>query len=163
LNHVSASSHWVLRAGVTDAEWANISLGDKAQVMFDAYPGKLFNARVTNRSLTADPANGSFMVELRVDLNGEKPASGMFGKATISTGKVTYAYVIPYAALLEADGDLGYVFISPDKKTVKKVPVKIGKLYTDRVEVLSGLENQPFVVVAGSAYLSDNSTIVVNQ
>ncbi len=163
LNHVSASSHWVLRAGVSDAQWANISIGDKAQVMFDAFPGKLFNAGVTNRSLTADPANGSFMVELRVAFNGEKPASGMFGKATIATGKIRYANVIPYAALLEADGDNGHVFISTDKKTVKKVQVKIGKLYTDRVEVLSGLENQPYVVVAGSAYLNDNSTIVVKQ
>jgi RND family efflux transporter MFP subunit len=163
LNHVSGNSHWVLRAGVSDAEWANISNGDKAQVQFDAYPGKLFNAQVTSRSLTADPANGSFMVELRVAFNGEKPASGMFGKATIATGKITYANVIPYAALLEADGDLGYVFVSPDKKKVQKLQVKLGKLYTDRVEVLSGLENQPYVVVAGSAYLNDNSTIVVNQ
>jgi RND family efflux transporter MFP subunit len=163
LNHVSGNSHWVLRAGVSDAEWANISNGDKAQVQFDAYPSKLFNAQVTNRSLTADPANGSFMVELRVAFNGEKPASGMFGKATIATGKITYANVIPYAALLEADGDLGYVFVSPDKKKVQKLQVKLGKLYTDRVEVLSGLENQPYVVVAGSAYLTDNSTIVVNQ
>jgi multidrug efflux pump subunit AcrA (membrane-fusion protein) len=103
------------------------------------------------------------MVEIRVALNGEKPATGMFGKAIISTGNITYANVIPYAALLEADGDNGYVFISPDKKKVKKVQVKIGRLFTDRVEVLSGLENHSYVVVAGSAYLSDNSTIVVNQ
>ena len=161
LNHVSANSHWVLRTGVSDAEWATISTGDRAQLRFDAFPGKILQAVVTKRSLTADPANGSFMVELRVSMEGEKPATGMFGKATIFTRKLTQANVIPYAALLEADGDNGYVFISPDKKVAKKVQVKIGKLYNDHVEILSGLENQSYVVVSGSAYLRDNSPIVV--
>lgn len=163
LNHVSGSSHWVLRAGVSDAQWANIALGDKAQVTLDAYPEKIFEARVSNRSLTADPANGSFSVELRVNLDGVKPATGMFGKANIQTGKLTYATVIPYAALLEADGDKGFVFVTPDKKTVQRIGVRIGKLHPDRVEVLSGLEGQSFVVVSGSAYLNDNSTIVINN
>jgi hypothetical protein len=36
-------------------------------------------------------------------------------------------------------------------------------MYNDRVEVLSGLENNNLIVIAGSAYLSDKSTIVVNQ
>ena len=141
INHVSGNSHWILRTGVSDAEWANIALGDKAMVTLDAFPGKTFNARVTNRSLTADPMNGSFSVELRVDLNGEKPATGMFGKASILTGKVTYTTVIPYAALLEADGDKGYVFVTNNKKTVERKEVKLGRMYNDRVEVLSGLEN----------------------
>jgi membrane fusion protein, multidrug efflux system len=163
INHVSGNSHWILRTGVSDAEWANIALGDKAMVTLDAFPGKTFNARVTNRSLAADPMNGSFSVELRVDLNGEKPATGMFGKASILTGKVTYTTVIPYAALLEADGDKGYVFVTNNKKTVERKEVKLGRMYNDRVEVLSGLENNNLIVIAGSAYLSDKSTIVVNQ
>jgi RND family efflux transporter MFP subunit len=163
INHVSGNSHWILRTGVSDAEWANIVLGDKAMVTLDAFPGKTFNARVTNRSLAADPMNGSFSVELRVDLNGEKPATGMFGKASILTGKVTYTTVIPYAALLEADGDKGYVFVTNNKKTVERKEVKLGRMYNDRVEVLSGLENNNLIVIAGSAYLSDKSTIVVNQ
>jgi RND family efflux transporter MFP subunit len=163
INHVSGNSHWILRTGVSDAEWANIVLGDKAMVTLDAFPGKTFNARVTNRSLAADPMNGSFSVELRVDLNGEKPATGMFGKASILTGKVTYTTVIPYAALLEAYGDKGYVFVTNNKKTVERKEVKLGRMYNDRVEVLSGLENNNLIVIAGSAYLSDKSTIVVNQ
>jgi len=163
LNHVSGNSHWILRAGVTDAEWAGITLGDKAQVTLDAFPGKTFNAQVTNRSLAADPLNGSFSVELRVDLNGEKPATGMFGKAKIVNGKVTYANVIPYAALLEADGDKGYVFITKDKKTVQRKEVTLGKLYSDRVEVIAGLEKEAFIIISGSAYLNDQSTIIVNN
>lgn len=163
VNHVSGNSHWILRAGLTDAEWASIALGDKAQVTLDAFPGKTFTAQVSNRSLAADPMNGSFSVELRVNLLGEKPATGMFGKATILTGKVTYANVIPYAALLEADGDKGYVFVTTDKKTVQRKEITLGKLYSDRVEVIAGLEKEAFIVISGSAYLNNQSTIVVNN
>lgn len=162
LNNISASSHWILRAGVSDAQWAAIKNGDKATVSFDAFPGKSFTATVTNRSLTADPASGSFSVELRINFSGETPATGMFGKATIVTGKKSPTTIIPYAALLEADGENGYVFVTNDQKTVKRIPVKIGKLYEDRVEILSGLENQSMVVVAGSAYLNEQSSIVIN-
>jgi membrane fusion protein, multidrug efflux system len=163
LNHVSGSSHWVLKAGVTDAQWAQIVLGDKAQVGFDAFPGKVFEATVTNRSLAADPANGSFIVELRVNFDKEKPATGMFGRAKIISGKVTYAHVVPYAALLEADGNRGFVFVTKDKKTVARKEVKIGKLYPDHVEIIAGLENENYVVVSGSAFLNEQSAIVVNQ
>jgi RND family efflux transporter MFP subunit len=163
VNHVSGNSHWILRAGLSDAEWASISLGDKAMVTLDAFPGKIFSAQVTNRSLAADPMNGSFSVELRVDLKGEKPATGMFGKASILTGKVTRATVIPYAALLEADGNKGTVFVTADKKTVQRKEVTLGKLYTDRVEVLAGLEKEAYIVISGSAYLTDQSKIEVKN
>ncbi len=163
LNHVSGNSHWILRAGVSDAEWAVLSTGDKASVTLDAFPGKIFNAEVSKRSLAADPANGSFSVELRVDLNGEKPAMGMFGKADIRTGKVTYAQVIPYSALLEADGNKGYVFVTNNKKTVQRKEITLGKIYTDRVEVIAGLENESFIVISGSAYLTNQSAISVSN
>jgi RND family efflux transporter MFP subunit len=163
LNHVSGSSHWVLKTGVSDAQWASLSTGDKAQVSFDAFPGKIFPATITNRSLTADQANGSFSIDLRVSFDKEKPAAGMFGKAIILTNKVSYAHIIPYSALLEANGDKGFVFITNNRKTVERIPVQIGKLYNDRVEITSGLENVQYVVVAGSAYLNEKSTIVVNQ
>jgi RND family efflux transporter MFP subunit len=163
LNLVGGSSHWVLKAGVSDAQWAAVKLGNKASVTFDAFAGKTFEATVTNRSLAADPANGSFTIELRVIFAGEKPATGMFGKATIATGAVTGATTIPYAALLEADGNTGFVFVTDDKKTVRRVEVAIGRMLPNEVEVLRGLENVPYVVVAGSAYVSEKSTIIVKQ
>ncbi len=163
LNHISPSSHWVLKAGLNDVQWASVQLGDKAMVTLDAFPGKTFDAKVTNRTPVADPMNGSFSIELRVNIGSEKPATGMFGKASIMTGQKTYTQVIPYQALLEADGIKGYVFVSNDKKTVQRKEVTIGKMYNDRVEILSGLEKESMVVVTGSAYLNEQSRIIIQQ
>ena len=161
LNHVSAGSSWVLKAGLTDAEWAVINPGDKAQVSIDAFPGKLFSASVSKKSLTADPVNGTFTVDIKVDLQGEKPATGMFGKATLLTGKTNYTTVVPYSALLEADGNKGFVFVTRDNKTVIKKDVVIGKLHPDRVEISYGLENEKYVIIAGSAFLNEKSKIKI--
>jgi RND family efflux transporter MFP subunit len=162
LNHVSGASHWVLKAGVTDAQWATIKTGDKAMVEFDAYPGQSFEGIVSQRALSADPANGTFTIDIRVFFTGQRPAIGMFGKARIaSTAPATYAAVIPYSALLEANGSKGYVFVSSHGSRVQKKEVMLGKMYDDRVEVLSGLENERYIVVAGSAFLSENSNIKI--
>jgi RND family efflux transporter MFP subunit len=161
LNHVSAGSSWVLKAGITDAEWAEINPGDKAQVSLDAFPGKVFSASVSKKSLTADPVNGTFTVEIKVDMQGQKPATGMFGKAIVLTGKTNYTSVVPYSALLEADGNKGFVFVTRDSKSVVKKEVIIGKLHPDRVEITNGLENEKMVIVAGSAYLNEKSKIVI--
>ncbi len=161
LSNISSNSHWVLKAGLNDAQWASVKTGNPATVHIDAYPEKTFAGKVSRRSLTADPATGSFTVEIRVNLEGSNPAIGMYGKAIIQTGQITYASVIPYAALLEANGNQGYVFVTTDKKTVQRKNVIIGKMQENRVEILSGLENGDMVIITGSAYLNEESTIKV--
>lgn len=163
LNHVSGASQWVLRCGVTDSQWAATEVGNEASVTLDAFPGKVFKARVSNKALSADPQTGTFTLEIRVMLQGEKPAIGMFGRAQIIAARPSYVALIPYSALLEADGNVGYVFVTNDNVSVQKREIRLGKLYNDKVEVLSGLENMRYVVVAGSAFLSEASVIKVIQ
>jgi membrane fusion protein, multidrug efflux system len=109
-------------------------------VRFDAFPGKTFEAKVTNRSLAADPMNGSFSVELRVAFNGEKPATGMFGKATILNRQNNLCHRNTLCRPAGSRWRQRLCICNHDKKTVQRKEVKLGKLYNDRVEVLPGLE-----------------------
>ncbi|GAA4338403.1 efflux RND transporter periplasmic adaptor subunit [Flaviaesturariibacter amylovorans] len=161
LNNVSASEKWVLRASLSDQDWAAIREGNTATVRIDAFPGVDFKGVVSKKAPTADPASGSFTVEVQVDLAGRRPAPGMFGRAQISAARAATANSIPYEALLEADGSTGYVFVTEDRKTVKKVPVKIGRISPERVYLSGGLEGYQWVVSTGSPYLKDGSAISV--
>jgi len=163
LNAVSSSQKWVLRASLADHEWAAVQEGAKASVTVDAFPGETFTGLLSQKAPLADAASGSFTVEIQVNFGSKQPATGMFGKARIGAGTMTTAVSIPYEALLEANGSEGFVFVTADRKTVKRVPVIISRITPERVYLSKGLEGYPYVVTSGSPYLKDGSLISVQQ
>ncbi|HEV8505890.1 MAG TPA: efflux RND transporter periplasmic adaptor subunit [Chitinophagaceae bacterium] len=159
INALSGSSKWILKVGLSDKEWSAIDVANKASVSVDAFPGKLFSGVVSKKSISADAASGSFQAELQVDFGEQHPGIGMFGTAAISVSHSPIGFSIPYEALLEADGKKGFVFVSDDKKTVKKIAVTISDISNDLVYVEDGLRGHLWVVTAGSPYLNDQSII----
>jgi len=159
----SGASDWILKAGVTDKEWAAIEIGNKATVALDAFPGKLFNAFVFRKSQAADIGSSSFQIEIKISLGNAKPAVGMFGKANITTKHSENVMVIPYASLVEADGNKGYVFTTFGTGRVKKVPVTILKFDNDKVYLKDKLEGIDNIVISNSAYLNEQSIIKIIQ
>jgi RND family efflux transporter MFP subunit len=163
MNAADRSSKWILKAGLSDQEWAAIQTGNKATVTADAFPGKTFTAVVSKKALAADAASGSFTVELQVNFDNQQPAVGLFGTAAITASGASIGFSIPYEALLEASGKKGFVFVSDDRKTVKKVEVTIASINNNAVYIADGLQGHAFVVSSGSPYLSDNSKITPQQ
>lgn len=161
------SGKWLLRVGISDREWAMLQLNDHAQVQTTALPGQVFEGLVSRKSEGVDAATGIFTAD--ITLTGQKPqaiASGMFGKATItpsvrSAGNGTWQ--IPYEALLDGDGSSGYVFVTNDNKTAHKVKVTVGGIAQNTVTITDGLQDAASLIVSGSAYLSDNSPIVIQS
>ena len=161
VSSISASSNWVLNAGLSDKEWAMVRVGDKAEVSFDAFPGKKFPAVVSKKSLAADQQSGVFETGLQVSFGNISPAIGMFGNATIQVKQSDTGYSIPYEALLEANGKTGYVFVTNDLRTVKRVAVEIGDINQQVVYINAGLQEYKNVVISGSPYLNEESSIVI--
>jgi len=154
---------WMLKVGVSDRQWSAIQLGDSAQVTTDASPSKRFAARVSRKSEGVDPQSGTFSIYLKLEEdNGLPPvASGMFGKAEIQLSAKTGAWFIPYEAMLDGDAGSGYVFVTDNGKTARRIPVTIGGMEKDHIVVTGGLENAGSLIVSGNPYLRDGSTITV--
>lgn len=159
LGSLTPKKSWVLRAAVSDKEWTMIQKNDSATVVLEAFPDKTFTAIVSKKSLVADPTNGSFSVDLDVQMKDVSPANGMFGKARIHTGIKGKGFMIPYTSLIEANGKKASVFVSQDGKTVSRVDVWLDDISNDHVRVISGLEGFAYVVSSGSPYLREGSTI----
>ncbi|MFZ6010467.1 MAG: efflux RND transporter periplasmic adaptor subunit [Bacteroidota bacterium] len=157
----AGEGNWVLKIGVSDKQWSIIKLNSSATVQVDAFPGRIFNAVVTRKSETADSQTGAFSVELQVKSEGVKFASGMFGSATLSSGQTKPSWSVPYEAVLDASGQEGFVFITPDGKTAFKQPVTISSFDGNSIRIGEGLENATTLIVSGSAYLSDRSPISI--
>lgn len=155
-------STWILKVGVSDKEWVQIKINDKAEIMTDANPEKKIIAVVRSKSESADPVNGSFTIELKVtELNQTSLASGLYGKAVIYPSERKRVWLIPYEALLDGNGNNGFVFITTDQKTATKIPVTIDGIENKVVRIRSGLKPNSQLIVSGSAYLSDQSPIAI--
>jgi RND family efflux transporter MFP subunit len=159
INALSGSSKWILKIGLSDKEWSAIDVKNKASVLVDAFPGKQFSGVISKKAISADAASGSFQAELQVDFGMQHPAIGMFGTASIIVSHSSMGFSIPYEALLEANGKKGFVFVSDDKKTVKKIPVIISGISNNVVYIEEGLQGHSWVVTAGSPYLNEQSMI----
>jgi RND family efflux transporter MFP subunit len=150
---------WILRAGISDKQWATIKAGDKGTVKIDAFPENTFRARVIRKSETSDPQTGAFTVELAIESGNEKLASGMFGAVQINSGEAQTSWSVPYEAVLDANDNEGFVFITNDQKTAVRQPVVIESFNGTHIRISKGLENATTLIVSGSAYLKDQSPI----
>ncbi|SKB34933.1 RND family efflux transporter, MFP subunit [Parapedobacter luteus] len=155
-------SGWLLKVGVSDRQWAAIRVGDSATVYSGAIADGAMRAVVLRKSEGIDQQSGTFTVYLKL-LDKQLPAlaSGMFGKAEIRLAGKKDAWFIPYEALLDGDAGTGYVFVTDDGKTAKRVQVQIGDIQRDHVMITGGLEDAQSLIVSGSPYLRDGSTITV--
>lgn len=155
----NAGASWVLRAGLSDKEWASINLGNKATLSIDAFPDQIFKGVVSEKSQAADQNSGTFQVEIKIEMGNNKPAVGMYAKARIENANKSNYTSIPYNALIEADGNKAFVFVPFNKTRVKKLPITIQSFDNTTVKIASGLENVDEVIISNSAFLNEKSII----
>jgi RND family efflux transporter MFP subunit len=158
----AGQSNWILKAGVSDREWASINIGDSATITCDAMPNKKFFATVTRKSEGTD-MNGAFTIELTLSSSEKGLASGLFGKATIQGTRKQTVWEIPYDALLDGNAQSGYVFVTTDQKKAHKVQVVVSQIEKDYVTVQAGLENFTWLITSGSAYLKEGTSITIQN
>jgi RND family efflux transporter MFP subunit len=158
----AASGAWILKITLSDQQWAATQIGDSAEIN-PAASANWIPAKVTQKSQSADPITGTYWAELSPEsVAGVSMASGMFGKGRIQASKTVKGWEIPFESVLDANGTSGFVFVVDGQKA-KKVSVQLGKITPTAIQVVAGLENYSSLIVSGSAYLTDGSTIQVKN
>ncbi len=134
LTNAVTNGKWILKVSVSDRQWTAIKIHDKATVSIDAFPAEVFDAEVIRKSETSDPSTGAFSVELQLKKDNVKLATGMFGTAKLQSGRNVSSWNVPYEAVLDANGNEGFVFVTDNNKTARKQRVEIesfnGKYHT---------------------------------
>lgn len=157
----AAKARWILRVAVSDGQWSSIKIGDPAVITTDVGENvRPMMGHVSKKSEGVDPLTGTFTLNITPVSGYNIPiASGMFGRATItpSTGKKVWK--IPYDALLDGDGNKGFVFTACNKNTAVRQQVFIAGLYRDFVLIDEGLDPCNMLIIKGSAYLKEGSRI----
>jgi RND family efflux transporter MFP subunit len=155
-----AGRGWIVRIGLADRDVVRVRLGDSAQVEFDAWPGQNFAGRVSNMASAADPATGTFTVEVQVEAGTARFVQGLVGKVALNPRDAATGEVVPVQALIEANGNEASVFVlDRAHRVVHRVTVRIGRMNGGQIEIIDGLDPGAEVVIDGAAFLENGETV----
>ncbi|MCF8219032.1 MAG: efflux RND transporter periplasmic adaptor subunit [Bacteroidales bacterium] len=148
---------------ISEKYFPNIKKGMKAIVHTDIYPDKNFQGQIFKVYPTINPATRAFKVEIKVDNPKEILRPGMFARVHINL-KDDVALLAPAIAIIKQEGTNNrHVFIHKNGKA-HKVPVKIGKRYNDKIEIVSDkIQRGDDLIVSGQANLIDGDRVTLHN
>ncbi len=130
-----------------------IQPGSEARVVFTAFPGQDFSARVTFVGQQVDAASRTIPVRLEVANPGGALRPGMSATAFIPLGETGARIITVPAAALQRLEDGWFVFIPKGAGVFERRAVGRGRTLGGEVEVISGLKPDEQVVVDGAFLL----------
>lgn len=150
----------VLRAGLSDRDALRLRLGDRAAVRFDALPGESFGGVVSQIASAADPATGTYEIEVAIDPRGRTLATGLVGSMEVAPHATGALPLVPIEALVEGDGDSATVYVlSPDGARALRRRVRVAFLSGSAAAIASGIAAGDRVITDGSAYVRDSALV----
>jgi membrane fusion protein (multidrug efflux system) len=152
----------MLRVNVPERELAKLSVGQPAELTFDAVPGRAFRGEISLISPYVNADTATFSVRIRVTETAGLLRPGMFARIAIVYERKLDALQIPRTALLDTEGP-PKVFVVKDGKAQERA-VKLGLSNGAWIEVTEGLADGDKVVVVGQGAVKPGAAVrVVNS
>jgi RND family efflux transporter MFP subunit len=148
----------IVEAKISEEDFANVKVGEKASVTFLPYGEFLYNGTVKKILPTADPETQRHLVDLEVtDIEPAKLIPGITGEVSIVVGRRHADAIIPRRALFNES-----VYVVRDG-VVELRKVKTGYLWFRGAEVTEGLKPGEQVIVEDLDQFRDGNHIRVAE
>lgn len=140
------SQVWVT-SDVPETQIRLIHVGEPVDVELEAWPGRIFRARVARIGDTVDPSTRTIKVHGEIPNPGESLRPEMFGRMrhVVSTRTLPVA---PLAAIVQGDGQ-SLVYRQTGADSFERVPVELGARLGDRIAITRGVKPGDRIVVDG--------------
>ncbi len=152
----------VFMADVNEVNISAVYLGQKVNIVLDAYPDDEIKGVVTHIGVTAvTTSTGGTAYPVEVNLPGSiglKHKIGMNGDAEFVLDNKENVITVPLTALVEED-DKEYVWISIDG-IARKVEIMTGLSSVTDVEITEGLEEGQIIVTRPPVGIQDGKKII---
>jgi membrane fusion protein, multidrug efflux system len=152
------NSHLEAVLSVPERQMATLKVGMPLRMIVDAVPGTVFEGKVDRVSPVVDSGSGTFRVVCAF-AGGNNLRPGMFGRIEIVYDQRDQVLTLPRTALIEDEGESA-VYVVRNKKAVR-VPVQLGYVDGEMVEVTSGLKENENVITAGKVAVRDGTEVEV--
>jgi len=154
-----------IHAGVTGTEAAGLEPGTPALVALEELGGTAVEAEIHSIGRIADPASGTYDVELWLDSPDGLLREGMVAQVRLPVEAGQRNPVVPRAALVRSETGTAVFVVDQSDSEPRAVarPVRIGRSNADKVEVLEGVSIGEEVVIDGLFALRDGAPVLVEK
>jgi membrane fusion protein, heavy metal efflux system len=145
---------WML-AQVPEADSPAFRLGQEVQVTLSAFPGRLFDGKITTLGASVDPNTRRVLVRSEIKDPQHELRSGMFANFVIQVGPPVRSPGIPSDGVVrEGDGTMT-VWVTADRRRFIRRNVKIGGLHDGYRQIFEGVKVGELVATEGALFLSN--------
>jgi cobalt-zinc-cadmium efflux system membrane fusion protein len=136
---ISDLSHvWIL-CDVFENDLHNVRVGETADVRLNAYPDRVFPARISDIGPILDPTTRTAKVRLELANAGDMMRIGMFVRATFHGGTQRRYVAVPASAILHLH-DRDWVYAPTGGNSFRRIQVSAGVMLPGNMqEILSGV------------------------
>jgi RND family efflux transporter MFP subunit len=154
-----------IHAGVTGTEAAGLQPGTPAPVVLAELGGTAVEAEIHSIGRIADPASGTYTVELWLDSPNGLLREGMVAQVRLPVEAGRRNPVVPRAALIRREAGMAVFVVMRSSGELRAVAraVRIGHSNAEKVEVLEGVSVGEEVVVDGLFALRDGAPVVIEK
>jgi RND family efflux transporter MFP subunit len=151
---VEDASQFKIEVPVDERLYKKLSIGMDVSVLITS-TNDIRQGNIATIAPAVDPSSRTFNVEILV--KGAPLRTGLYAKVLISEGKKE-TMLIPKKAVVEK-GQLTGVYSVNEKGVISYELIKTGKVYGERIEVLSGLKNGDRIIMEGMEKAIDGGII----
>jgi len=163
LFHLARTARIRLVPGLSESQVVHVARGARAEVAFDALPGRVFTGEVVRVGSVDEAGQAAFPVEVRIENPELAIRPGMVGRVQLRGRTVPETYAIPAVALRHGERGIG-VFVVADGEA-RRVPVQVTALEDETAVVAGGadggLTSGMEVVVVGQTALRPGEKVLV--
>lgn len=137
-----------------------IRVGKPVRIKVDAFPEKVFTAKVYSIYPALDEQTNAVQVEMRLENDQLLLKPGMFARVTLITKQKDNTVIVPRDVVLGGKIDPYYVYVV-NNNIAHKTFIQIGITQADKYEILDGLKSGQKLVVNGMSFLKDGTKVEI--
>jgi cobalt-zinc-cadmium efflux system membrane fusion protein len=146
------STVWLI-ANVRESDAPKIKVGAPVEVTVLAFPGRVFNAKLSYVAPALDPSTRRLPVRAEIQNTGRELLPEMFASFRIVSGDDRLMPAVPVDAIVYEGANARVWIARPDSKTVVSRDITVGDTINGLVEVRKGLAVGETVVTSGTLFI----------
>jgi cobalt-zinc-cadmium efflux system membrane fusion protein len=154
------STMWML-ANVAESDSPAFRVSQEVKVKILAYPGRVFEGKITTIGAIVDPNSHRVLVRSEIDDPKHELRSGMIANFVIRTGDAVRSTAVPLEGVVREGDGTQTVWVSAGGGRFVKRTVKIGLQADGFRQILEGLQPGERVVTDNAVFLSN--MLVIGQ